>query len=136
VLGLDVWDGSATQLALYREITDVSFPLLMRASREIGLMSKGAIDALVVVDQAGVVRFRSSRSRPEVDSALLVIGSLLDRVRDSSSADFDGDGLVNFQDFLLFAEAFGSVDLRFDLDQSGRIDFADFLAFARIFGTF
>ena len=135
MLGRDVWDGSATQLALYKEITDVSFPLLLRASREIGLMSKGAIDALVVVDQAGVVRFQSSRSRPEVDSPLLVIGSLLGHGRNPLYADFDDDGRVDFQDFLLFAEAFGSVDLRFDLDQSGRIDFADFLAFARIFGT-
>ncbi len=135
MLGLDVWDGSAAQLALYKEITDVSFPLLMRASKGIGLMSKGAIDALLVVDQAGVVRFQSPRSRPEVDRALQVIRSLLDGGRESSPADFDDDGLVDFQDFLLFAEAFGSIDPRFDLDQSGRVDFADFLEFARIFGT-
>ena len=98
-------------------------------------MSKSAVDALVVVDQAGVVRFQSPRSRPEVDRALQVIGSLLDRGRNPLSADFDTDGRVDFQDFLLFAEGFGSVDLRFDLDHSGRVDFADFLAFARIFGT-
>ncbi|MCZ6634444.1 MAG: hypothetical protein O7G87_13650, partial [bacterium] len=54
--------------------------------------------------------------------------------------DFNGDGLVNFSDFLAFAAAFGTrsgdafYDARFDLDSSGDIAFPDFLTFAAAFG--
>ena len=54
--------------------------------------------------------------------------------------DFDGDGTVGFQDFLLFAGAWGldrgdaGYDARFDLDGNGTIGFRDFLVFAESFG--
>jgi hypothetical protein len=52
----------------------------------------------------------------------------------SSAADFNGDGAVAFADFLLFAGAFGTVDGQFDLNGSGGIiDFGDFLLFAQLF---
>ena len=54
------------------------------------------------------------------------------------SADFDGNGAVNFDDFFLFASAFGQKaaggDARFDLDGDGEVDFDDFFAFAADFG--
>ena len=43
-----------------------------------------------------------------------------------ATPDFNGDGLTDFSDFFLFAEAFGGSDPRFDLDASGSVDFADF----------
>ncbi len=55
-------------------------------------------------------------------------------------SDFDSDGFVGFNDFLLFAQAFGtassnsSFDGRFDLDGNGAIDYVDFLSFAQAFG--
>jgi hypothetical protein len=49
-------------------------------------------------------------------------------------ADFDGDGAVGFQDFFLFADAFGGTDPFYDLDDSGRVDFIDFFIFADYFG--
>ena len=49
-------------------------------------------------------------------------------------SDFNGDGLTDFSDFFLFAEAFGGSDPRFDLDGSGSVDFADFFLFAENFG--
>ena len=51
--------------------------------------------------------------------------------------DFDGNGAVDFGDFLMFAEAFGNPDAdnRFDLDGSGAVDFPDFLIFVEGFGT-
>lgn len=52
----------------------------------------------------------------------------------AAAADFDGGGLVDLPDFLLFADAFGSPAVEFDLDNSGSVDFADFLAFADAFG--
>ncbi len=55
-------------------------------------------------------------------------------------ADFDGDGDVNFGDFVVFARAFGTGpgspgwDPKFDLDGDGRVNFGDFVIFARRFG--
>ena len=53
--------------------------------------------------------------------------------------DFNDSGTVDFQDFFLFADAFGSDGLGpnapFDLDADGDVDFADFFAFADTFGT-
>ena len=51
------------------------------------------------------------------------------------TGDFSGDGIVDFADFFLFADAFGTDDPAFDLDQSGMVDFADFFLFADAFGT-
>jgi hypothetical protein len=54
--------------------------------------------------------------------------------------DFDGNGKVEFSDFLLFAAGFGKTqgqagfDARLDLDGSGKVDFPDFLQFAQQFG--
>ncbi|MCZ6633563.1 MAG: EF-hand domain-containing protein, partial [bacterium] len=59
----------------------------------------------------------------------------------TGQADFDGDGAVNFQDFLQFARRFGKrageseFDAAFDLDGNGAVDFPDFLIFAQSFGT-
>ena len=58
----------------------------------------------------------------------------------SPIADFDGDGSVEFSDFLLFAEGFGRSagdegwDARFDLDGNNDVCFSDFLIFAQQFG--
>lgn len=58
------------------------------------------------------------------------------------AADFNGDGKVDFTDFLAFAGAFGKAqgdegyDARMDLNSSGGpIDFQDFLAFVLAFGS-
>ena len=57
-----------------------------------------------------------------------------------SNPDFDGDGEVDFDDFILFARAFGTssndeqFDPRYDLDGDGEVGFADFIAFAEKFG--
>jgi len=52
--------------------------------------------------------------------------------------DFNGDGLVDFTDFFLFADAFGQTvppaDSVFDLMADGTIDFSDFFVFADHFG--
>ena len=51
-----------------------------------------------------------------------------------SDTDFDGDGRIDFDDFFMFAEAFGGTDPVFDLDKSGLVDFDDFFIFADDFG--
>lgn len=60
--------------------------------------------------------------------------------QETTPADFDGDGEVNFSDFLIFARGFGRTDqdadfdARLDLNDSGAVDFQDFLLFAEQFG--
>lgn len=55
--------------------------------------------------------------------------------------DFDGNGAVDFQDFLLFVAQFGKsssddgFDARMDLDGNGAVDFQDFLRFVAAFGS-
>lgn len=54
--------------------------------------------------------------------------------------DFDGDGMVNIVDFVLFANQFGlrrgdvGYDARYDLDGDGDIGIGDFVLFAAAFG--
>ena len=52
-----------------------------------------------------------------------------------SVADFNGDCVVDFSDFLAFASAFGKAasDAMFDLDGNGSVDFTDFLIFVSEF---
>jgi hypothetical protein len=50
------------------------------------------------------------------------------------TGDFNGDGLVDFADFFMFADQFGGTDPAYDLDQSGTVDFGDFFLFADAFG--
>ncbi|MFA6111116.1 MAG: SUMF1/EgtB/PvdO family nonheme iron enzyme [Candidatus Latescibacterota bacterium] len=49
--------------------------------------------------------------------------------------DFDGNGTVDFSDFFMFADAFGSSDPGYDLDGNGTVDFSDFFRFADSFGS-
>jgi hypothetical protein len=52
--------------------------------------------------------------------------------------DFNGDGEVGYDDFFLFADAFGKRatqdNAKFDLDGNGEVGFGDFFAFAAEFG--
>ncbi len=58
-----------------------------------------------------------------------------------TATDGNGDGNVNFADFLTFADKFGSrlgqerYDARCDLNGDGEIGFSDFLIFADSFGS-
>ena len=64
---------------------------------------------------------------------LLVPGML--QAQTAADCDFDGNGKVDFPDFLLFAQSFGKsqgnpgFDVGFDFDGSGKVDFPDFLSF-------
>ena len=62
---------------------------------------------------------------------LTITGSIIGPLKRS---DFDGSGMIDFTDFLMFAGAFGTANEKFDLDKSGSVDFPDFLIFASNFG--
>ena len=71
--------------------------------------------------------------------ALITIAALLPVwqlpfAQSARNADFDSNGIVDFGDFILFAQAFGSDQSNFDLDGSGSVDFSDFILFAQRFG--
>lgn len=93
----------------------------------------------------GRLRLRSTSLGSGVQTGLLtgrfrltagfIQGGAMNRVPVQPLAgDFDGDGGVDFDDFFLFAAAFGSQDAKFDLDGDGRVDFDDFFLFAAQFG--
>ena len=66
-------------------------------------------------------------------AALIVALSVFHETRAQVTADFDGNGKVEFADFILFAGAFGSTDANFDLNGNGSVDFGDLLAFSAAF---
>lgn len=61
-------------------------------------------------------------------------------IRHRKRSDFNGDGNVDFTDFLFFADAFGTRDIfsgyvaEADLDGDGQVAFPDFLIFVNDFG--
>jgi hypothetical protein len=54
-------------------------------------------------------------------------------VPQAMSFDFNADGRLDFSDFTIFVNAFGSADMRFDRDADGRVGFGDFLRFAKVY---
>ena len=49
-------------------------------------------------------------------------------------ADFNGDGSVDFSDFIGFARAFNTENSTYDMDGNNVVDFSDFIEFAKSFG--
>ena len=58
----------------------------------------------------------------------------------AADADYDGDGIVGVEDFLLFIAKFGTsqgdgkYEAKYDLDGDGQVNVADFLVFVGFFG--
>ena len=71
---------------------------------------------------------------PENASISLTITGSAIFVPADPRTDFNGSQTVDFYDFLLFSEAFGTTNATFDLDGSGTVDFPDFLIFVASFG--
>ena len=116
--------------------------------------------AKVQADRLGTVRFKiqtgfTGQTSIQLVSGQLVIGADASPFQSNiaiaitgaagggtvaKTPDFNGNGKVDFPDFLLFAGAFGKnqnsadFDARLDLDDSGDIGFSDFLQFAQAFG--
>ena len=85
------------------------------------------------------IAFPDQLQSPEIGAggAAVLIGGT---PTDGPSADADGDGIVGFTDFVVFAQAFGSAQgddnfrAQLDLDGDGKIGFGDFVKFAQVFG--
>ncbi|MGA1199303.1 MAG: hypothetical protein ACO36I_22640, partial [Candidatus Latescibacterota bacterium] len=56
------------------------------------------------------------------------------RLQEVDVTDFNADGQTDFADFIVFATAFGTQQVKFDLNKNGNVDFPDFLIFVVAFG--
>ena len=88
----------------------------------------------------GVVTYALPKS-PD-DEIFKTIRRLFLKASTSRSADFDNNEKIDFEDFLLFANAYGkivgeyaTVFAPFDLDLDGKVGFGDFLIFVQAFET-
>ena len=67
-------------------------------------------------------------------------GTITVALTSEPNPDFNGNGSVGFEDFVQFAQAFGSepednkYDAKFDLNVNDSVDFADFVLFAQSYG--
>ena len=64
----------------------------------------------------------------------LVLYALPLHAQTTSDADFNSNAEIDFADFLLFTQAFGSTNTTFDLNKDGSVNFPDFLFFISVFG--
>ena len=123
-------------------------------SRELDGLSGGFVPGLGIFDNRLYVLDQGSPADPasagvrvyDVDSDDLLAGPIDTGLPPSSIAflrsvaDFNGDCIVDFSDFVAFASTFGRTaaqddfDARFDLNGNGEVDFQDFLIFASEFG--
>ena len=111
---------------------------------------KTAYEDVISIKHRGSTDFRIEQQGTDVLIAessrdLDLLFAYLEKVRFTPTLaleifDFDGDHIVGFSDFLMFAAHFGKnssdpdFDPRFDIDADGMVGFTDFLAFASAFG--
>ena len=121
---------------------------------EVGIASFGGGRATASRGMLGTIQFRTTAGfsgasirlvRGELvrglgNQSIVIMPNLTLSLSAGLSPDFDGNGEVDFKDFVLFAGAFGArrgdnrFEARFDLDSSGDIGFGDFVEFAGAFG--
>ncbi len=61
ILGLDVWDGNASTVQSFKDVTGISFPLLLNASG-VGRDYDLTYDRLVVIDKDGRIAHKGTRA--------------------------------------------------------------------------
>ena len=66
-------------------------------------------------------------------SLFAILNNILTHASSAIAADFNKDGKIDFADFVLFAQAYGSAEGFYDLDGNGVVDFADFFKFVDAF---
>ena len=98
-------------------------------------------DSLQLIQEVSLGEFGALAASIDPDGGSPLAVLRLVRVTSTArTADFDGNGFVDFSDFLSFAAQFGTrseeagFDERFDLDADGSVGFTDFLVFVVQFG--
>ena len=143
--GFDVGNVLPNTQALPKQGTNPTFV-------EIGIAALGG-QATVNSGLVGTVRFRTTAAfsgtairlvRAELSRGgrfeSITIDVRVELKLQVLTPDFNGDGVVNFTDFLAFAGQFGTrqgdgrYEAEYDLDSDGAIGFGDFLIFSSSFG--
>ncbi len=75
-----------------------------------------------------------SSNDPDRAKHTLTISGVVQPLSVEAKSDFDGNGVVEFTDFLLFVSAFGSSQAQYDINGNGAVDFPDFLLLVSVFG--
>ena len=163
VLGEEILGGNLSSLAMvsddegYVVVLDASFANIVKrfglgmqsVSAGLSGLSGGFVPSVGVFGGRLYVLDRGSFADPtsagvrvyDVKTDALVAGPINTGLPPStiafvgSVADFNGDCVVDFSDFLAFASAFGKIesDVKFDLNGNGSVDFPDFLVFVSEF---
>ena len=79
-------------------------------------------------------RIDISSNDPERATQTLSVSVMVRPLSVEARSDFDGNGVIDFADFLRFVRAFGSSESKYDLNGNGTVDFPDFLMFVQVFG--
>jgi hypothetical protein len=81
------------------------------------------------------IKYNWAAGGQEIISVHSVATLTSESVGSSLTGDFDSNGTVDFSDFFLFADAFGSDNPLCDLSGDGTVNFSDFFIFADNFGA-
>ncbi|MEO5989454.1 MAG: redoxin domain-containing protein [Candidatus Eisenbacteria bacterium] len=120
VLGSDLWNGTAAQLAQFKTLTGAQFPLLLNGAIATGgnmSISYGPYDDYVVLDQQGVVRYHAALTyahgnRYHLDEIRSIVDGLL------PTLDAPGNGRANLALAVSPHPARGPVSVSFTLPQA------------------
>ena len=102
-----------------------------------GIGKSTVIDSIEIRWPSGIVQTFKEIKPDEIFNRTLEILEMRpppDVVYANPKADFNGDGNVDFSDFIAIAGAFNTDDSTYDLNGNGVVDFSDFIEFAKSFG--
>lgn len=143
---VDLYDGAVEIITEGADSvkTSVAFFGDQTAPRASGSAGQVQFTLKAGVDSTAIQIVRASFAKAE-GVVPLEVGSegarVVVRATAEPSSDFNGDGKVDFSDFIQFAGKFGTelgdenFDSLFDLNSDGAVGFSDFIIFAGKFGT-
>lgn len=79
IIGLDVWNGNSNAVQSFKDVTGITFPLLLNASATASSY-KSSYDRLLVVDKLGKIRFKGTRlASQDLENAIDAVKIYLDK---------------------------------------------------------
>lgn len=78
IIGLDQWDGTNSSVESFKNLTGISFPLLLNASK-VASSFETTYDRLVVVDKKGKIAHKGTRGATnDISAVVSIVSDLLD----------------------------------------------------------